>query len=385
MEPAADLERRRRRRAQHLLHPGERRQQALRPPRPPQVGQGRPARPPDRGGGCLAQKDRDAGRERAPPRRRRVRHPQRAPRRRAARTRPAPSGPVTEILGRAVADDDARSRRAARPPRGRPTRPGSRSRSAATTPARSASCRRCAAPRSAGRFGDLVARGRARWPPTASSRSRCSARTSTPTAATSRWPPAAPATTCGSGRCSPTCCGRSATVDGIRAGPLHQPAPQGPAPRDDRRPWPRRPPCASTSTCRCSPGSDRMLAAMHRGYTAERYLERLAAARAADRPTWPSPPTSSSASPARPTTTSSARSRSSPRPQYDTAYTFIFSPRPGTEAAAMIDEFVARPSCGERFERLRVVVERARWPGTRRGSVASRRSSSRARARRTPP
>ena len=64
-------------------------------------------------------------------------------------------------------------------------------------------------------------------------------------------------------------------------GPLHQPAPEGPPARDGRWPWPRRRRCASTSTCRCRPGRDRVLAAMHRGYTAERYLERLAAARAA--------------------------------------------------------------------------------------------------------
>ena len=58
-------------------------------------------------------------------------------------------------------------------------------------------------------------------------------------------------------------------------------------------------------------------------------------------PTSRSPPTSSSASPARPTTTSSARSRSSTTPRYDAAYTFVFSPRPGTAAAEMVDDFVA--------------------------------------------
>ena len=49
------------------------------------------------------------------------------------------------------------------------------------------------------------------------------------------------------------------------------------------RPWPRRRRCASTSTCRCSRAAIASLAAMHRGYTAARYLERLAAARAAVR------------------------------------------------------------------------------------------------------
>ena len=45
--------------------------------------------------------------------------------------------------------------------------------------------------------------------------------------------------------------------------------------------------------------------------------------------------------------------------EYDYAYTFIFSPRPGTEAAAMEAEFVDPAVAGERFQRLRVVVERS--------------------------
>jgi tRNA-2-methylthio-N6-dimethylallyladenosine synthase len=44
---------------------------------------------------------------------------------------------------------------------------------------------------------------------------------------------------------------------------------------------------------------------------------------------------------------------------YDSAYTFIFSPRPGTEAAERTDQFVPAEVCAERFERLRVVVERS--------------------------
>jgi tRNA-2-methylthio-N6-dimethylallyladenosine synthase len=45
--------------------------------------------------------------------------------------------------------------------------------------------------------------------------------------------------------------------------------------------------------------------------------------------------------------------------EYDYAYTFIFSPRPGTEAADMTADFVAPAVASERFERLRVVVERS--------------------------
>ena len=45
--------------------------------------------------------------------------------------------------------------------------------------------------------------------------------------------------------------------------------------------------------------------------------------------------------------------------EYDSAYTFIYSPRPGTEAAERVDDFVAADVVAERFERLRVVVERS--------------------------
>lgn len=44
---------------------------------------------------------------------------------------------------------------------------------------------------------------------------------------------------------------------------------------------------------------------------------------------------------------------------YDDAYTFIFSPREGTEAAAMGGSFVASDVAADRFARLRTVVERS--------------------------
>src|SRR5262249_47049 len=43
---------------------------------------------------------------------------------------------------------------------------------------------------------------------------------------------------------------------------------------------------------------------------------------------------------------------------YDAAYTFIFSPRPGTEAAEMVDDFVPAEVAQERMQRLVEVVER---------------------------
>ena len=45
--------------------------------------------------------------------------------------------------------------------------------------------------------------------------------------------------------------------------------------------------------------------------------------------------------------------------EYDYAYTFMFSPREGTEAADMEADFVEPAVVSERFERLRLVVERA--------------------------
>ncbi len=105
-------------------------------------------------------------------------------------------------------------------------------------------------------------------------------------------------------------------------------------------------------------GSDRVLAAMHRGYTVERYLDRLAAARAA----MPDLAVTTDIIVGFPGETDDDFARTLDvvaEAGYDSAYTFIFSPRPGTEAAARTDEFVPAEVSAERFERLRVVVERS--------------------------
>jgi tRNA-2-methylthio-N6-dimethylallyladenosine synthase len=105
-------------------------------------------------------------------------------------------------------------------------------------------------------------------------------------------------------------------------------------------------------------GSDRVLAAMHRGYTAERYLARLAAARAA----MPDLAVTTDVIVGFPGETDADFERTLEvvaEAAYDSAYTFIFSPRPGTEAAERTDEFVPADVTAERFERLRVVVERS--------------------------
>ncbi len=105
-------------------------------------------------------------------------------------------------------------------------------------------------------------------------------------------------------------------------------------------------------------GSDRILAAMHRGYTAQRYLDRLAAARAAV----PDLAVTTDLIVGFPGETDDDFEQTLDvvaRAEYDSAYTFIFSPRPGTEAATRRDQFVDPDVVAERFERLRVVVERA--------------------------
>jgi tRNA-2-methylthio-N6-dimethylallyladenosine synthase len=105
-------------------------------------------------------------------------------------------------------------------------------------------------------------------------------------------------------------------------------------------------------------GSDPILAAMHRGYTAERYLERLAAARdgiedlAVTTDIIVGFPGETDAD-AEATLEVAAEAR------FDGAFTFVYSPRPGTEAAARADEFVSREVAAARMERLRSVVERS--------------------------
>jgi len=103
-------------------------------------------------------------------------------------------------------------------------------------------------------------------------------------------------------------------------------------------------------------GSDRVLALMHRGYTAERYLERLAEARTAVADLAVSTdiivgfPGETEADFQRTLEVAAAA-------EYDYAYTFIFSPRPGTEAAELTEQFIEPAVAAERFQRLRIVVE----------------------------
>ena len=103
-------------------------------------------------------------------------------------------------------------------------------------------------------------------------------------------------------------------------------------------------------------GSDRVLARMHRGYTAERYLGRLEAARTAvpDLAVTTDiivgfPGESDADFEATLAVVGAAR--------YDAAYTFVYSPRPGTEAADLVDDFLPAGVTRERMDRLVAAVE----------------------------
>jgi tRNA-2-methylthio-N6-dimethylallyladenosine synthase len=103
-------------------------------------------------------------------------------------------------------------------------------------------------------------------------------------------------------------------------------------------------------------GSDRTLARMHRGYTAARYLERLHAAR----DTVADLAVTTDIIVGFPGETEADFVRTlevADEAEYDAAYTFVFSPRPGTEAALMTDDFVAPEVVRERMQRLVDVVE----------------------------
>lgn len=105
-------------------------------------------------------------------------------------------------------------------------------------------------------------------------------------------------------------------------------------------------------------GSDRVLAAMHRGYTGARYLERLGEARAAI----PDLAVSTDIIVGFPGETEADFAHTlevAAAAEYDYSYSFIFSPRAGTEAAEMTADFVDPAVVAERFARLRVVVERS--------------------------
>jgi len=105
-------------------------------------------------------------------------------------------------------------------------------------------------------------------------------------------------------------------------------------------------------------GSDRVLAAMHRGYTAERYLAKMAEARA----TIDDLAVTTDIIVGFPGETEDDFAETlavAAEAAYDSAYTFVFSPRSGTEAATMTDRFCDPDEVRDRYERLRTVIERS--------------------------
>ena len=105
-------------------------------------------------------------------------------------------------------------------------------------------------------------------------------------------------------------------------------------------------------------GSNEVLVAMRRGYTAERYLERLADARAA----MPGLAVTTDLIVGFPGETEAQFEETLQvvaAAEFDSAYTFIFSPRPGTRAADMKSEFIAPEVIKERFARLDAVIDRS--------------------------
>ena len=105
-------------------------------------------------------------------------------------------------------------------------------------------------------------------------------------------------------------------------------------------------------------GSDDVLAAMHRGYTADRYLEKLAAARAGVDDLAVSTDIIVGF-PGETDADFAATLQVAAEARYDSAFTFVFSPRPGTEAAESADRFVPSAVTAERMQRLRTVIERS--------------------------
>ncbi len=98
-------------------------------------------------------------------------------------------------------------------------------------------------------------------------------------------------------------------------------------------------------------GSDRILARMHRGYHARRFLDRLAMARRII----PDLTVSTDIIVGFPGETESDFQRTLDvveKARFDQAFMFIFSPRPGTAAASMSDRFVDPAEVKERFGRL---------------------------------
>ena len=106
-------------------------------------------------------------------------------------------------------------------------------------------------------------------------------------------------------------------------------------------------------------GSDRVLAAMHRKHGRGAYLDLVAQAARCAAGYRARPPTSSSAFPARPRRISTRRSILSAEVEFASAFSFKYSPRPGTPGADLADQIDARIK-RERLARLQDLLEAQR-------------------------
>jgi tRNA-2-methylthio-N6-dimethylallyladenosine synthase len=105
-------------------------------------------------------------------------------------------------------------------------------------------------------------------------------------------------------------------------------------------------------------GSNSVLKRMRRGYTADRYLERLEVARQSI----PDLAVSTDLIVGFPGETEKefeTTLKVAAEARYDSTFTFIYSPRPGTEAAKLVDDEVPAEVIAERYARLKEVVDRA--------------------------
>ena len=103
-------------------------------------------------------------------------------------------------------------------------------------------------------------------------------------------------------------------------------------------------------------GSDTVLGLMHRGYTAERYLSRMEEARKLV----PDLAVTTDIIVGFPGETEDDFLRSmevAAEAQFDAAYLYIFSPREGTAAALMTEQFCDPAVVSQRYDRLKVVLD----------------------------
>jgi tRNA-2-methylthio-N6-dimethylallyladenosine synthase len=101
-------------------------------------------------------------------------------------------------------------------------------------------------------------------------------------------------------------------------------------------------------------GSSRVLAAMHRGYNVDRYMSRLDLARQII----PDLSVSTDIIVGFPGETEADFQQTLDvvdEARFDQAFMFLFSPRPGTDAALRVDEFIPQEVAQERFDRLLAV------------------------------